>query len=290
MVLKAVTPEIVKVSKPKLMLSGKSGIGKTWFALDFPKPYYIDSEGGAVRQKYIEKLIASGGMYFGKDEGSRDFATVIEEVKELATTKHGFKTLVIDSFSYLYNSFAAIAEERVGSDYGRDKKEANKPSRQLSRWIDRLDMSVVLICHHKEKWERRGNEVINVGSTFDGYDKLEYGLDLWCEVQKLGKSRNLCVKKSRVHSLPEGKEVPLDFKIFAQLYGDEIIDKEAVPVRLASVESIQKMKTLIEVVKITPEETEKWFAKAEVDSWEEMTEDQIRKCIDYLDKKLTGVK
>ena len=30
----------------------------------------------------------------------------------------------------------------------------------------------------KTKWERRGKDIIDAGSTFDGYDKLEYILDL----------------------------------------------------------------------------------------------------------------
>src|SRR5689334_16532920 len=129
--LRAKKPEVVKVAKPKFLISGKSGVGKTWFALEFPGVYYIDTEGGAVREQYREKLIKSGGVYMGKDEGSQDFQTVIEEIKALATTKHEYKTLVIDSFSHLYNLAAAIAEEKIGNEFGRDKKEANRPTRQL---------------------------------------------------------------------------------------------------------------------------------------------------------------
>ena len=102
MTLKAKQPEAVKVSKPKFLISGESGVGKTFFALDFPKPYLIDTESGATRPQYQEKLKKSKGVYFGKDEGSQDFNIVIEEIKELAKTKHEYKTLIIDSFSYLY--------------------------------------------------------------------------------------------------------------------------------------------------------------------------------------------
>lgn len=171
--LKAVKPEVVKPSKPKFMISGKSGVGKTLFAISFEKPYFIDSEGGAVREQYMDRLLRAEGAYFGKEQGSQDFHMVIEEIKTLATSKHNYKTLVIDSFSKLYNMAAAIAEESVGNDYGRDKKEANKPTRQLIRWLEKIDMTVILICHQKEKWERKGKEIINVGSTFDGWEKLE---------------------------------------------------------------------------------------------------------------------
>ena len=127
--LRAKKPELVEASKPKFLISGKSGVGKTMFALSFPKVYYIDTEGGAVRAQYKEKLIASGGAYLGKEEGSQDFQVVIDEIKTLATTKHDFNTLVIDSFSFLYNLAAAKAEEKSGSDFGKDKKEAKPKAR-----------------------------------------------------------------------------------------------------------------------------------------------------------------
>src|SRR5271165_5400759 len=122
MALKAKAPEQVVATKPKFMISGESGVGKTFFALDFPKPYLIDSEGGATRQQYQDKLKKSGGAYFGKEEGSQDFKAVIEEVKQLTTTKHDYKTLIIDSFTYLYMLEASEAESKGGSDFGRDKK------------------------------------------------------------------------------------------------------------------------------------------------------------------------
>ena len=132
MALKAKAPVDVKPTKPKFMISGESGVGKTFFALDFPKPYLIDSEGGATREQYQAKLKKSGGAYFGKEEGSQDFKAVIEEVKQLTTTKHEYKTLIIDSFTYLYMLEASEAEAKGGSDFGRDKKMANIPTRQLT--------------------------------------------------------------------------------------------------------------------------------------------------------------
>ena len=70
--LKAKQPEQVKPTKPKMLISGESGIGKTFFALDFPKPYLFDTEAGATREQYQEKLKKSGGVYFGKEEGSQE--------------------------------------------------------------------------------------------------------------------------------------------------------------------------------------------------------------------------
>ena len=51
MALKAKQPVDVIPTKPKFMISGNSGVGKTFFSLQFPKPYLIDTEGGATRKQ-----------------------------------------------------------------------------------------------------------------------------------------------------------------------------------------------------------------------------------------------
>lgn len=288
MALKAKAPETVKPSKPKFLISGESGVGKTFFSLDFPKPYLIDTEAGATRPQYQEKLKKVGGAYFGKDEGSQDFNAVLEEVKQLATTKHDYKTLIIDSFSYLYLLVASEAELTVGSDFGRDKKEANKPTRQLMRWLEKLDMTVILICHSKPKWVRRGKEIAQEGNTFDGYDKMEYILDLWIEIVKGGKT--FLIQKSRIESLPQGNSMPLDYKKFAEVYGEAIIEAPSVPAELANEEQITKVKKLIEILNIDGETITKWFKKCDVEEWQEMQQKQIVSLIETLTKKIEGAK
>ena len=59
--LLAKAPEAGKPGKIKMMVFSKSGIGKTWLSMDFPKPYYIDCEGGARLAHYQEKLAKAGG-------------------------------------------------------------------------------------------------------------------------------------------------------------------------------------------------------------------------------------
>src|SRR5688572_21789505 len=95
--LKAKDPKETEPRKPQMVIFGPSGVGKTWFALSFPAVYYIDTEGGASRKHYMERLSKSGGMYMGPEDGANDFETIIEQTKALATESHKFKTLVIDS-------------------------------------------------------------------------------------------------------------------------------------------------------------------------------------------------
>src|SRR5262249_38170256 len=101
--LKAVDPKAAEPSKPKILIFGKPGVGKTWGSLDFPSVYYIDTEGGADLKHYTDKLTKAGGMYFGPEQGSLSFASVLEQIQALATERHSFRTVVIDSISKLMN-------------------------------------------------------------------------------------------------------------------------------------------------------------------------------------------
>lgn len=286
--LKAIKAEIIKPSKPKFMLSGPSGVGKTFFALNFPRPYFFDIEGGATREQYRKKLIAVNGGYFGKEQGSQDFQTILEETKALATTKHDYQTAIYDSYSKAYNIAMADAELKGGSDYGRDKKEANKPSRQLLRWTDRIDLTVILICHTKDKWAGRGDKREFVGTTFDGYDKFEYDLDLWLEVQMVGKERFYTVKKTRIEGFPYGAQFPLDYADFSKRYGKELIESASKPLVLASEEQVAKVTHLLQILKVEEEQVTKWLAKDEADNWNEMSAENIQKVIVFLEKKIKG--
>lgn len=284
MLEKLVSPVSVQASKPKFMISGESGSGKTTFALEFMKPVLCDCEGGATRAQYQDKLKASGGMYFGKEQGSQSFTEVIKLVKALTTQKHEFKTLIIDSFSYLYMLEASEAELKGGSDFGRDKKMANIPTRQLMSQLEKIDMTVILITHSKDKYERKGKEILNVGTTFDGWDKMEYTLDLWIEIVKGGKT--FIVKKSRIQSLQQGDSFPLSYDRFSELYGKEVLEKEATPIVLATQEQVDRLKKLVEGLKVDNEVLQKWLTKCNVDMFEEMSGDQINSLIVFCEKKI----
>lgn len=284
MALKAKQPEEVKASKPKFFISGEAKVGKTMFCLQFPKPYLIDTEGGAVREQYVEALKKSGGAYFGKEEGSQDFDTVNNEIKELATGKHEFKTLIIDSFSYLYLLKAAEAEETGGSEYGRDKKEANKPTRRMVGLLEKLDMTTILVCHSKDKWEKQGKDRVNTGTTFDGWEKLSYIYDLWLEI--LPKGKIMMVKGSRLTQFPTGDSFPATYEKFSQLYGKDIIEKESTPTVFATDQQLKRIIELTEALKVPQSQIDKWFTSFNVEEWKETSQEQIQKCIDLMQQKI----
>lgn len=290
MALKGIKPEIVKARKPHIMLSGEPGTGKSFFALNWDAPFYIDTEAGAQREQYTKKLIENHGVYMGPEQGSQDFSEVLTQVRELATTKHNFKTIVIDSFSKLYNIEAASAEDRIGSDFGKDKREADKPTRKLLSWLARCDLNVILVTHSKDKWERRERELIYAGTTYDGYKKLHYELDLWLMTKMVGNKRYATIVKSRIDSFPMLTDINLDVETFKKLYGASVIDEAVVPITLAEPSQIAEIKRIVDLLKITEEDLDKWLTKAQAVELEDLSRDNAAKFLAFLEGKLKGEK
>jgi AAA domain-containing protein len=286
--LRAVTPKAAEPSKPKILIFGKPGVGKTWAALDFPSVFYIDTEGGADLAHYTDKLERAGGVYLGPAQGSLSFDTVLDQVRALATEDHPFRTLVIDSISKLFNVEIADEAERLGDKdvFGASKKSAIAYMRRLVSWLQRLDMNVILIAHEKAEWGMVKGQRTEVGSTFDAWDRLGYELHLILNIVKSGSSRAAKVGKSRLLGFPEASSFPWSYSEFAQRYGRDVIEKDAVKIVLATPAQIAEVKRLVEIVKLPEGTVEKWWKKAEVDDWAEMQSEIAGKCIASLRAKL----
>jgi len=285
--LKAVDPKDTEPSKPKILIYGKPGVGKTWTALDFPSVYYIDTEGGADLQHYTDKLKASGGVYFGPEQGSLDFESVIEQVQALAIEKHSYKTLVIDSVSELYNLAIAKEAEKLGDKdaFGASKKPAIAYMRRLLSWLTRLDMNVILISHEKPEWGVDSkNQRAEIGTTFDAWEKVEYALHLVLNIIKAGPNRNARVKKTRLLGFPDGETFKWSYQDFADRYGKDVIEKEGKQIVLASTQQLAELKNLLSVIKLKEGQEEKWLEAANAQTWEEVDQEKVQKTIDYINK------
>jgi RecA/RadA recombinase len=293
--LLAIAPEGVTPKKPKVLIYGPAGVGKTWVSMDFPFVYYIDTEGGADLPRYRDKLSKAGGMYFGQDQGSLDFDAVIGQVEALATEKHHYKTVVIDSISKLFNTAIADEQTRLGDRdaFGASKKAPIRQMGRLVRWLNRADMNAVIIAHQKDNWgvDSKGNREV-IGQIFDAYEKLEYDLHFVLRISKIGAGENAKrfahVGKSRLQGFPEGDRFDWTYAAFAERYGQDVIEKDVVPVVLASADEVSETQRLLEIVKLADGTVEKWFTKAGVESFAEMSSEQIQACIKHLKGKLNN--
>jgi hypothetical protein len=280
MALRGKKPEKVE-KRLKALFYGMAGVGKTTAAIQFPKPYLIDTEKGAENDQYVEILKEKGGAIFS----TTDFFELIEEVKSLLTTKHDYKTLIIDPLTVLYNTLLEQAEKKVGSEFGRHYGEANKSVKHLLNLLLRLDMNVIITSHAKNEY---GQGMIVLGQTFDCYKKLDYLFDIVFEIQKRGKERVGVVKKTRIEKFGDGETFPFSYEEIAKRYGKEVLEKTASIEQFSTKGEVIEIKRLIDILKIPEEIYQKWLSKASAESFDEMKSEDIQKCINHLKSQVTG--
>lgn len=291
--LKAKTPELVSPGKTKALIFGPPGVGKTWFSLSFPKPYYFDTEGGADLKHYQERLKAVGGAYLGPGDGTLSFDFLFEQMLALMQEKHDYRTLIIDSITKIFQTSVSDEAARLGDKdaFGASKKPAIAHMRRLVALAARLDMNVLMIAHETTEWGKAANgQREEIGKMADTWDKLSYELHLALRAQKRGNSRVAIVTKSRLTGFGEGDTFPLEYGEFSKRYGKDFIEAESKPVVLATAEQAAEISRLLQVVKIPAEELENILKKAGAENIGELNTDQAAKTITWLHQKLQPTK
>ena len=274
MALRAVKPESIQ-KRLKCLFYGVAGVGKTTAAISFPKVYLIDTEKGAENEQYATLLSSGGGAVFQ----TCDFDELMAEVKSLLSETHEYRTLVIDPLTTVYDDLLDKVAKKVGTEFGRHYAEANKQMKHLCSLLTRLDMNVIITSHAKTEY---GSNMSVIGQTFDGYKKLDYLFDLVLEIQKRGKDHVGVVKKSRIKNLAEAESFPFSYNEIAERYGREVLERDTVAQELALPEQISEIMSLISSLKISPDIYNKWLAKSNAETFDEMPKDVIVKCINYL--------
>lgn len=260
----------------KMLAYGKAGVGKTMAAIQFPKPYLIDTEKGAVHKKYTAALERAGGVSYQ----TSDHDEIRAELLSLISEQHNYQTVVIDSVTKLYSSMLDVAEEMVGTEYGRHYGQANVWMKSLLRLLLRLDMNVVVTAHSKTEY---GDDRTSIGETFDGYKKLDYEFDLVIEVGKRGQDRVGRVAKTRLDEFPDSEVFDWSYDAIAAKYGRDDLERNAAAVEIASPDQVDKVHELIKLTDTPPETVAKWLKAAGCGVFDEMPEDKIVKTIAHLD-------
>jgi len=276
--LKGIQPKKIE-KRLKALFYGNAGVGKTTAAINFPRPYLIDTEKGSENDSYIEILEKGEGAVFQ----TSCFDELIAEVKTLLTVEHPYRTLVIDPMTIVYNDLLDKAALKVGTEFGRHYGEANKKMKHLCNLLLRLDMNVIITSHAKNEY---GQNLSVLGSTYDCYKKLDYIFDIVFEIQKRGKERVGLVKKTRIQSFQDDETFPFSYDEIAERYGRKNLEKDAVAETLATPEQVEELTKLVDLLKVDEEIITKWLKKADSECFEEMESSSIEKCIEHLKSKL----
>ena len=278
----------------KGLFFGKPGAGKTWLALNFPNPFYVDTEGGARLSHYMKKLSDAGGVYFGPEEGSNDFEMLLDQIKALSTEEHSYKTLIIDSITKIFNSAIGDEQEKLGEkdQYGKSKKAPIAKMRRLVNLIDKIDLNVIFIAHETVEWKNGES----VGYKPDCWDKLPYELDLAVRIEHEKQGIRVgTITKSRLLGFPEfsrfdvqnGKN-DVGYQEFSSRYGRDFIEAAPKPVVLCSPDQVAQITHLVSVLKMEDGELEKILNRAGAEEIAELRTEQAEKFIAQLKKKIDG--
>lgn len=284
MALKGKIPEPTE-KRLKTLLFGPAGVGKTTAAIQFPRPYLIDTERGAENDQYVAMLKEKGGAYMF----TTDADELIAEVMALLSEKHEYRTLIIDPLTVIYNDLVDTSAEKNGTEFGRHKVEPDRKIKHLLKLLTRLDMNVVITSHAKGKWVRskdaKGKEVaVQEGNTFDCYGRLDYMFDLMFEVEKRGKERVGIVRKTRVAAFPEGEVFPFSYDVIADRYGRAILERDAVAVPLATAEQVAEILGILDGLKNGEDLRAAALKRADVEDLTELTHEQASKWLAALTK------
>lgn len=295
--LKAREPKAQKVGHFKGVAYGKQGGGKSWFALQLPRPYYIDVEEGSEREQYQARLLQAGGKYMDRGDGAGSFEVVIDQVKALAAEDHPFQTLVIDSLTKLTMIENASERERIGSNdpFSSYKKAGVAKTMRLLDAISKLDMNVVLIAHEIPEWQTIDGKREQTGVMPDCYDKVSYELDLTLRILLTSKGNRVAqIGKSRILGFPEGDRFNLQvngtdtsYEEFAKRYGKDALEGPRTPTVFATPEQIAEIERLLALLKPDADEVKKKLVACKAETWSDLTSEQADAAINkWLKKKL----
>ncbi len=291
MALRARKPETNQQPRFKSLIYASSGVGKTHFCCSIPNTYYIDTEGLEDYPHFCEMI--------RKNEGDLIYLTemteIIKEVRELISTKHNYKTLIIDSLSFPVGWLAQMEVERLqrktkdseGTDYGANVAKGKRLTFQLGILLSMIDMNVIVTSHEKVKYQD-GKEV---GTQFDISDKMGYCLGSSFNIKLQGKNRKLYVEKSRYPELKIGDFLDFNegYDVIKSLLGEEIFIRESKIIELATNEQLISFERLRNILNINDETVQTWLRSSKSPSIDSLPKDVIQKWINKLNSQIQGI-
>ena len=294
MALRAKKP-VLQPNRFRGVIYGNTGVGKTHFVVSMPQVYYIDTEGTEKYEKFVKMLEANGSEI----TVINDLKDIIAEVKELLSTKHRYKTLVIDSISVPCAHLANMEAERLikqskapieGTEFGANLAKVKRLTYQLGILLSRLDMNVIVTAHEKPKYETINGKSTETEKMADVNEKLLYCLGSVFHLHLVAGKRTVTVKKTRYSEFKPFETLDFEdgYNVLKSRFGEGVFLREAVEEKLASKEQIQELNRLISVCAIPDEKQQKWLTSSNASSFDEMKEEVMSKLIHHLKSQVKG--
>lgn len=289
MALKAKKP-ILKEARFQAVVYANRGVGKTHFCCSFPNSYYIDTEGLEKHPHFVEMLINNGSDVARINE----LGEIITEVKTLLSTKHDYRTLIIDSITFPFHLLASMEADRLakkskdgseGTEFGANLAKAKRQTFELGMLLSRLDMNVIVTAHEKVKYEKG----IEVGKISDVNEKMEYALGSVLNLRRQGEKIKAMVDKSRYTGLPTNKFIDFDngYEMLCTMLGRDLFEKEATPETLATKDQLLELKRLVDILNVPEDWLNKRIASCRASNIDQLSEKDMQDLLDLMIERVT---
>lgn len=216
----------------KMYIYGESGSGKTVTSLSFPNPAVIDTEKGTTHYGEF--------FNFHKIETS-DPKKVLAAIEELIEDPQGFKTMIIDPFSPLYDKImdghlTRLKIKNGNPNYTLQPKDYRPIKAEVKNLIDRilsLDMNIIVTARSATLYSQEEFMKI-LGTKPDGPKELPYFFDVVLELTKErrevdGEMKEIFVarvEKDRTNTLPATFD--FSYKSFVEFVGIKGLERDPV--------------------------------------------------------------
>ncbi|MCP4988378.1 MAG: AAA family ATPase [Colwellia sp.] len=283
----------------KLFLFGPANIGKTISALQFPDNYIMDLEKGT--DFYNKTINKNRSVVFQNNDPEE----IKAEVKTLVTTKHDFLTVTFDPFTQYYNAVQEKWTERF-NEYARSKKESDMQDHGMRYWAkvkseikstQRLllagDFNLIVTAHQKDIY---GPGMSKIGVSFDSMKGDQHIYDYVFRLDMVNGKR-MAIKEKERCEIGEDKfpnTFEWSYDNFKKYYGQDILEKKHEPLLLASEGQIKRVKEMINLFNVSEDDQKKWLKdvsrkvkfKIDIESFEDVPQENIQKFIDFYDDKI----
>ncbi|CAB4199529.1 AAA domain containing protein [uncultured Caudovirales phage] len=218
--------------KMKVMVYGASGVGKTYFALSAKgKVAVIDTEGGTAHYS------GRAGLADFDVLPTKTYKDVKAAVEFIAANPKAYSTLVIDPLTVIWETLqdaAQIKRAAANAAKGRGNGVVEETDLEMLDWgrikrqykslltaIINLPIHTIVIAREKDDTEKRGNDIVRIGSKPDCEKGTPYFFDSVLRMFVDGGARKMTVIKDRTGSNDIKSEIvdPTFESVFAKALG-----------------------------------------------------------------------
>jgi hypothetical protein len=276
------------------LIEGESGSGKSFFVACLRNAiiYDVDLGGGLV--EYEERIKKNGS----ERVEVASFSDILTDIRERLRTNRLKETVVIDHITGLHQEALLRYNPSQDADYGRSNNKATYDWRSVREFARTFDTNLVCVAHMKAEYEKDKQ----IGKIADGAKNIEGDMHIVLRLENLKDDKGRKRYPSTAHVIKWRRDPddvrglpPASFTFtlaeFEKIHGANY-KRERAKVELAKTETIAALNQIMSLLdKVVAEEMlAKILKTGGVDSLDFLSDDQVKKSIEFVEKKIKGVK